>query len=334
MLLLETPRMDIHIYTWVITIVVLVGIIVVDGLVLHHEEKVPTTAESARSTLFYIALACAFGVGIGLFANWEHAAQYFNGYLLEKSLSVDNLFLFLIILEKQRVPRELQHFALTMGILAALVLRGGFIALGAALVENFAWIFFLFGAYLLYTAYTIMRDFRSHKDEAEHKGDEGIFMHWIKKVVPTTGTWEHERLWVKVDGKHAFTLMFFTIASLELADLMFALDSIPAIFGVTQEPYVVFTASIFALMGLRQLFFLIGDLLEKLQYLSVGLFFLLAFIGVKLILHALHHYHIIAWEVSTWVSLVFIVVDLGITALISIWKSRKDAREALALIDN
>jgi tellurite resistance protein TerC len=326
--------MDIHVYTWVVTIVVLVGIIVVDGLVLHREEKVPTTAESARATLFYIALACLFGLGIGIFSSWGHSMEYFSGYLLEKSLSVDNLFLFLIILEKQRVPRELQHFALTMGILAALVLRGGFIALGATLIENFAWVFFLFGAYLLYTAYTIMRDYRSHEDESEHKGDDGVFMRWIKKVVPTTGTWEHERLWVKVDGKRAFTLMFFTIASLELADLMFALDSIPAIFGVTQEPYIVFTASIFAMMGLRQLFFLIGDLLEKLQYLSVGLFFLLAFIGIKLILHALHHYEYISWEVPNWASLTFIVIDLGITALVSIWKSKKDAREMLAQTEN
>lgn len=321
--------MDIHGYTWVITVVVLVGIIVIDGLVVHREEKVPTTAESARATIIYIVLAIVFGIGIGYFSNWEFAAQYFNGYLLEKSLSVDNLFLFLIIFEKQRVPKELQHFALTMGILAALVLRGGFIALGAVVINKFAWVFFLFGAYLIYTAYTIMRDYRSHADSSEHKGEDGLFMRWIKNVLPTTGTWEHTRLWVKQDdGRHAFTLMFFTIASLEMADLMFALDSIPAIFGVTQEPFIVFTASAFALMGMRQLFFLIGDLLEKLQYLSIGLFFLLGFIGVKLILHALHEYHVISWEVPTWFSLTFIIADLSITAVASIWKSNKDAREA------
>jgi tellurite resistance protein TerC len=348
MFLLEdaTPRLDIHIYTWIVTVVVLVTIICVDGLVLHHKEKVPTTSESARSVLVYVAIACLFGVGLLIFCDeTKWGMEYFSGYLTEEALSVDNLFLFLIIMEKQRVPKELQHFALTMGILGALLLRGGFIAIGAVLVEKITWIFFLFGLYLLYTAYSIWKDYKSDEDADEHKGEEGIFMRWIKKILPSSGTWEHERFVVRrPDGRRAFTLMLFAVATLETADLMFALDSIPAIFGLTSEPYIVFTASIFALMGLRQIFFLIADLLEKLQYLSIGLVFLLVFIGVKQILHALHHYHqveggLFGWvppdwmsiEVPTWLSLVFIVFCLGTTAAVSVWKAKKDAREVASL---
>ncbi|MDR0837907.1 MAG: TerC/Alx family metal homeostasis membrane protein [Propionibacteriaceae bacterium] len=339
--------MDIHIYTWIITVVVLVAIICIDGLVLHHKDHVPTPGESARSVLIYVTAACLFGVGLLVFCDdTKWGLQYFSGYLTEEALSVDNLFLFLIIMEKQRVPKELQHFALTMGILGALVLRGGFIAVGAVLVEKITWIFFLFGLYLIYTAWSIWKDYKSDEDADEHKGEEGLFMRWIKKLLPSSGTWEHERFLIKVDGKRVFTLMFFAVATLETADLMFALDSIPAIFGLTTEPYIVFTASIFALMGLRQIFFLIADLLEKLQYLSIGLVVLLIFIGIKQILHALHHYNgvpggLFGWvpydwmaiEVPTVVSLVFIVLCLGTTALISVLKAKRDAREVAKLVN-
>jgi tellurite resistance protein TerC len=215
------------------------------------------------------------------------------------------------------------------GILLALVFRGVFIALGAAAIQAFNWVFFLFGAFLIYTAIKLYLDYRSSDDSEEVT--ENAVMRWVRKRFPATDDFHGTRLFVKLDGKRLITPMFFVIVALGTTDLLFALDSIPAIYGLTQEPYLVFTANVFALMGLRQLYFLIGGLLQRLVYLSVGLSVILAFIGVKLILHALHEYHLdsrlgITVDVPIWLSLVVIIGTLTITTVASLLKSRRDAR--------
>jgi len=281
--------MNIHPYTWIITIVVLTGVLVFDAVIMGRRPHVPTTRECVKFLGVFVGAALLFGLGIWFFSGGRYAQEFYAGWLTEYSLSMDNLFIFLIIMEKQRVPRELQQFALMVGIMIGLILRGIFIGVGAVLIQQLAWIFFIFGFYLLYTAWGVLKDFRTGADEDEHAG-EGRVMAWIKAHTPTTNTWEGDRIIVRHDGRVRFTLIFFTILTLGSTDLMFALDSIPAIFGLTNEAFIVFTANVFALMGLRQLYFLLGDLLEKLYYLPVGLFVLLGYIGAKLVLHAMNHY--------------------------------------------
>jgi len=283
--------MNIHPYTWIVTIVILVGVLVVDAVVIGRRPHVPSTKECLKYICVYVGLALLFGVGIWLLSGAKFAQEFYAGWLTEYSLSLDNLFIFLIIMEKQRVPRHVQQFALMVGIMLSLIFRGAFIALGAVLIDRLAWVFFFFGAYLLYTAWGVLKDFRSG-DGDEAKGEDGKVLRLIKAHIPTTNTWEGDKILVRRDGRVLFTLVFFTILTLGATDVMFALDSIPAIFGLTVEPYIVFTANVFALMGLRQLYFLLGDLLDRLYYLPVGLFVLLGFIGIKLLLHAMHHYNL------------------------------------------
>ena len=281
--------MNVHLSTWIITIVVLGGALIVDAVVIGRRPHVPTTRECTRYIVFYAGLALLFGAGIWYFSGGTYAQQFYTGWLTEYSLSLDNLFIFLLIMEKQRVPRHVQQFALMVGIMLSLVLRGLFIGIGAVMINRLAWVFFLFGAYLLYTAWNVLKDFRAGSGTADEL-KESVILRWAKAHVPTTGTWEGDRVVVHQGGSRKFTLLFFTIVTLGTTDLLFALDSIPAIFGLTSEPYIVFAANVFALMGLRQLFFLLGDLLDRLYYLPVGLFVLLGFIGLKLVAHAMHHY--------------------------------------------
>jgi tellurite resistance protein TerC len=332
---------DMHVPLWVWLVVVgtLLTLLIFDAVIIGRKPHVPSTAECARAIAFYVALALLFGAGMWFFTHDAHGAKYatefYAGWLTEYSLSMDNLFIFLIIMEKQRVPRELQQFTLMVGIMLALVFRGIFIALGATIIEQFAWVFFIFGAWLLWTAFGVARDFVSgHEDDS---AGEGKVFQWIKSHVPTTNDWRGDKLFVRVDGKLKATLVFFVIVSLGSTDVMFALDSIPAIFGLTTQAFIVFTANVFALMGLRQLYFLLGNLMEKLYYLPVGLTVLLTFIGVKLVLHAMHQYHLADWfpgggEIPTPVSLGAIVLILGVTAIASILRSklRKDSAPAEA----
>jgi len=218
------------------------------------------------------------------FSGADFATQYFAGWLTEYSLSVDNLFVFLIIMAKFGVPEKLQQSALMVGIVIALILRGIFIAVGAAAINRFSWIFYIFGAFLIYTAVHLALEGRSDDDEFE----ENRFLKWVETRFPATNVWHGTKLFIRSNGSRIITPMFIVILALGTTDLLFALDSIPAIYGLTQEPFLVLTANIFALMGLRQLYFLIGGLLKRLVYLGVGLAILLAFIGTKLILHALH----------------------------------------------
>ncbi|HEY3337164.1 MAG TPA: TerC family protein [Propionicimonas sp.] len=320
--------MHVTIEVWLITIALMALVIIVDLVVLGRRPHEPSMREAGIAIGVFSGLAVIFGLGVWYAAGPRYAGEFFAGWLTEYSLSVDNLFIFVIIMANLRVPRKLQQFALMFGIILALVFRGIFIALGAAAIERFSWIFFLFGAFLIYTAVRLYLDYRQPDDEEE--ATENAVMRWVRRSFPSTEEFVGTKLVVRVDGRRLITPMLFVVVALGTTDLLFALDSIPAIYGLTQEPYLVFTANVFALMGLRQLYFLIGGLLQRLVYLSVGLSVILAFIGVKLVLHALHEYQIderlgFNGEIPIWLSLLVILGTLAITTVASLLKSRSDA---------
>lgn len=318
--------MNVHPYTWIITVVVLVGLLVVDAFVIGRRPHIPTPRQCLTYIGFYVGLALLFGLGIWWFSGGTYAMQFYSGWLTEYSLSMDNLFIFMVIMERQRVPRQSQQFALLVGIMLSLLLRGVFIGLGKVVIDEFAWVFFAFGLWVLHAAWGVLRDFRAKDDE--QPSEESALTRFVMAKLPTSGTFEDDRIMVRHDGRRKFTLLFFTIIALGTTDVMFAFDSIPAIFSLTVEPYIVFTANVFALMGLRQLYFVLGALLEKLYYLPIGLTVLLTFIGAKLILHAMHHYQLDAaigfnGEISTEWSLIIIAVILAVTAAASLIHSRR-----------
>jgi tellurite resistance protein TerC len=324
--------MNVQPWVWILTIGVTIVLLLVDVLYIGRRPHVPSMAESVRHLAFFVTLAVLFGLGIWYFSGADFAAQYFAGWMTEYSLSVDNLFVFLIIMAKFGVPEKLQQTALMSGILIALILRGIFIAVGAAAINQFSWIFYVFGAFLIYTAVKLAREGESEDDEYE----ENVLLKWVETRLPATNLWQDTKLFVRMNGSRIITPMFIVILALGTTDLLFALDSIPAIFGLTQEPFLVLTANIFALMGLRQLYFLIGGLLKRLVYLGIGLAVLLSFIGIKLILHALHvnelpfingGRHIIGVpDISIGQSLTVIISILVVTTIASLLKSRKDNR--------
>ncbi|WP_078316229.1 TerC family protein [Mycobacterium sp. D16Q16] len=315
---------------WIITLAVTVAILLVDVVVIGRRPHEPTVRETATALSIYIGLAVAFGLWVWVFHGSQFGLEFFAGWLTEYSLSVDNLFIFLIIMASFKVPRVYQQEALLIGIILALIFRGIFIALGAVAINQFSWIFYLFGAFLVYTAINLARD-TEHDDDADN-----AVVQFARKHLRTTDKWDGLRLWVKENGTRLMTPMFLVIVALGTTDLLFALDSIPAIYGLTKEPYLVFTANVFALMGLRQLYFLLGDMLKRLVYLSQGLAFILFFIGVKLILHALHENElpfinggepVHVPEIPTLASLAVIIVTLLITTVASLYKTRRTATE-------
>jgi tellurite resistance protein TerC len=313
---------------WIITIAVTIAFFVYEFFAHVRKPHEPTIGESARWSAFYIGLALLFGVGIGTVSGWTYGGEYFAGYLTEKALSIDNLFVFLIVMTGFAVPRIYQQKVLMIGIVIALIMRGGFIALGATLIENFSWIFYLFGALLLFLAY------RQAFAHGESDPANGRFMRFVRRVLPVSDEYNGDRLTVQRDGKRFFTPMFLVIIAIGFVDLIFAVDSIPAIYGLTEEAYIVFTANAFALMGLRQLYFLIGGLLQRLVYLAQGLAVILAFIGVKLVMHALHVNELpfinggepLLWvpEIPIWFSLVFIGATIAVATIASLMKTRRD----------
>jgi tellurite resistance protein TerC len=319
--------LDVHLYTWAITVVVMVTILVIDVLVIGRRPHEPSMREAGSFIGIFIGLAVIFGLGVWWIAGPRYAGEFYAGWLTEYSLSIDNLFIFLIIMSKLKVPRHLQQFALLVGIILALVFRGIFIAVGAAAINRFSWIFFLFGGFLIYTAVKLFIDYRQH-DESDDVPDNAA-MRYIRRRFRATDNFRGTKLFVIENGKRLMTPMFIVIVALGSTDLLFALDSIPAIYGLTQEPYLVFTANVFALMGLRQLYFLVGGMLKRLVYLSLGLSVILGFIGIKLVLHAMHQYHWADWapfdgEIPIWLSLGVIVGTLTITTLASLAKSKRD----------
>lgn len=265
--------MNVSALEWGITLSVTIAILLFDVIVIGRRPHEPSKRETATYLTIYVSLAVAFGLWTWFFHGQQYGVEFFAGWLTEYSLSVDNLFIFLIIMASFKVPRIYQQQALLVGIILALIFRGIFIALGAVAIEQFSWVFYLFGAFLVYTAIKLVRD-TEHDDDA----DNGV-VRFAQRHLKFTDKWDGLSLWVKDNGKRLMTPMFLVIVALGTTDLLFALDSIPAIYGLTREPYLVFTANVFALMGLRQLYFLLGDLLKRLVYLSQGLAFILGFIG-------------------------------------------------------
>lgn len=324
--------MDLELPLWfeIGALVVLTLILVADLLIILKRPHIPSTRESTLWVVFYVVLALLFAGVMWLVAGGEFAGQFVAGWLTEYSLSIDNLFVFVLIMSQFSVPRRYQQEVLMVGIIVALVLRGIFILVGAAVIENFSPIFYLFGAFLVYTA--IRQAFPGdHDDDAQR---ENFIVRLLRRGIDISDEYDGAKLRTTVDGKRVFTPMIIVFAAIGVTDLLFAFDSIPAIFGITESAFIVFTANIFALMGLRQLFFLLGDLLDRLRYLHYGIAFILAFIGVKLILHALHVNELpflndgepIEWapEISTWMSLGVIVASMAVATGASLIASRRE----------
>jgi tellurite resistance protein TerC len=311
--------LDVPFWVWLVTIGGLVVVLVAGLIVDHRNPHEVTMREAIRWLVIYIGLAVAFGVGIWVWRGGHYAGQFFAGYITEYSLSVDNLFVFVVIMSRFAVPRRSQHEVLLVGIVLALVMRGIFIAVGATVIAHFSWIFYIFGAFLLYTAIQMARQ---RADEQEVK--DNLLLRIVQKRLPATSQYDGVRLTTHVDGRRLFTPMVIVMVAIGTTDLLFALDSIPAIFGLTKEAYLVFTANMFALMGLRQLYFLIGGLLDRLVYLTLGLAIILGFIAIKLLLEALHGSGV-GWapEIPVWLSLAVIVVVLAVTTVASLTRGRK-----------
>jgi tellurite resistance protein TerC len=324
--------MDVSAQVWLVTALATVGVLLVDVFIIGRRPHEPSQRECVQYLLFYGGLAVAFGLGVWALAGGRYGGEFFAGWLTEYSLSIDNLFIFIIIMSKFSVPRQYQQTALLIGIVLALVMRAIFIALGAAAIEEFSWVFYVFGFFLVWTAAHLAWE----ADEKDAQYDEPRLVRFVRRHFAVTKDWHGVKILAREDGRRMITPMFMVILALGVTDLLFAVDSIPAIYGLTKEPYLVFTANVFALMGLRQLYFLIGGLLERLVYLSYGLAFLLAFIGVKLILHAMHENELpfinggehIKWapEIPIWLSLVVIVGTFVVTAVASLAKERSTVR--------
>lgn len=313
--------------------VVLVAILAFDLILAYRRPHVPSTRESALWVGFYVALALVFALLLLWQGSVDQATEFIAGWVTEYSLSIDNLFVFVIIMGRFSVPRKYQQEVLMVGILIALVLRGLFILAGAALIENFSFIFYIFGLFLIYTA---VQQLRQQHDDVEQQ-ENGI-IRLLRKRISISDTYDGARLRTTVDGSRVFTPILVVFVALGVTDLVFAIDSIPAIFGITTDPFIVFTANVFALMGLRQLYFLLGDLIDTLEYLRFGIAFILAFIGVKLFFQALHENELpfinggaaLEWApvISTWVSLAVILSAMTIAIVASLIKMRLDRNRA------
>jgi TerC family integral membrane protein len=326
---------DVPTWVWWTTIIVTSAILLFDILIVGRRPHEPSMKEVSTYLGVYVGLAVLFGVGVWVLAGHQYGTEFFAGWLTEYSLSVDNLFIFIIIMAKFAVPKDYQQTALMVGIVLALVMRGIFIAIGAAAIQEFSWIFYLFGLFLVWTAVKLAKGGPTDDDEYE----ENKLIKWVEGALPATKEYHGAKMWIRENGKRLITPMFIVMLALGTTDLLFALDSIPAIYGLTEEPYLVLTANIFALMGLRQLYFLIGGLLRRLIYLSYGLAFLLGFIGVKLFLHAMHENELpfinggehIEWapDIPILLSLGVILATLVVTTVTSLYASRNLSREEL-----
>ena len=328
--------MGVPTWVWAATIVGVLGLIVFDFYGHIRTPHAPTFRESAIWSAVYIALAVLFGVGMTLVWGTGHGGEFFAGYITEWSLSVDNLFVFLIIMTRFAVPRAHQQKVLLVGVAIALFLRGMFIWAGAAAIAEFSWVFYVFGAFLIYTSVKLARE--DHDSEEPSDYHENALLGLVRRILPTTPDYHEDRLTVVRAGRRLVTPMLIVMIAIGSTDLLFALDSIPAIFGLTKEPYIVFTANAFALLGLRQLYFLLGGLLRRLVYLSEGLSVILAFIGVKLVLEALHTNELpfinggqpVAWapEIPIWLSLIVILGTLTVATVASLISTRRAVQAA------
>ena len=330
--------MDVPFWVWALTVAAIVGMLAFDLVGHVRTPHAPTLRESAIWSAVYVGIAILFGFLVWWGWGAGFAGEYFAGYITEKSLSVDNLFVFVLIMAAFGVPRELQQKVLLFGITFALALRTVFIFVGAAAIANFSWVFYLFGAILIYTAWVQARS-GGHSDEEDFQ--ENAVLRFARKHLRTTDEYHSDRMTVQLDGKRFLTPLAIALIAIGTADIIFAVDSIPAIFGLTQETFLVFTANAFSLLGLRQLFFLIDGLLDRLVYLAYGLAVILGFIGVKLVIHALHKNELpfinggeavtVIPEVPITISLLVILVTLLVTTVASLWRVRHDRREHLVV---
>jgi tellurite resistance protein TerC len=326
--------MHVSALVWAITLIALVGVLSVDLLIIGRRPHEPSMREATIWVAFYIVAAVAFGLILLAAYGSSISGQFFAGWVTEYSLSIDNLFVFVIIMARFAVPRIYQQKVLLIGIVLALIMRGAFIAAGAAVINRFVWVFYIFGAFLIYTAVRLAK--QGEEDSSDFK--ENPLIRWSRRVLPISRDYDGPNIMTTVDSRRVFTPMLVVMIAIGTTDLLFALDSIPAIFGLTKEAYIVFTANVFALMGLRQLYFLLGGLLDRLVYLSIGLSAVLAFIGVKLVLEALHKNNLpflnggepVSWapEIPIWLSLVVIIGALGIATVASLRKSAADANRS------
>ncbi|GER23399.1 tellurium resistance protein [Zafaria cholistanensis] len=321
-------------WVWLVTVVVILGLLAFDYFFHIRKAHVPTLPEAAKWSAIYVGFAIVFGVLVWIFGGAQMGGEYFAGYITEKALSVDNLFVFLVIIASFRVPREDQQKVLLFGIVFALIARTLFILLGAALINSFSWIFYLFGIILLLTAGNLLRP----EGEGDEEEANNFIVRLAKKVLPTTEHFDGDKLSTMVDGKRVLTPMLLVMVAIGGTDILFALDSIPAIYGLTQNVFIVFTATAFSLMGLRQLYFLLDGLLDRLIYLSYGLAAILGFIGVKLFLHALHENtlpfinggeHVDVIEITTGLSLTVIIGVLVVTVIASLMSKAGKAQNAI-----
>jgi len=323
---------QVDLQVWLITVATITCVFVFDFTVAARRPHAVSMREASMWTAIYVTAALVFGVYVAITYGGDYGGQFYAGWLTEYSLSVDNLFVFVIIMSRFRVPRENQQFVLLVGIALALIMRAGFIALGAAAIARYSWVFYIFGAFLVYTAYKLA----AHSEEESEEFRENRVIGIVRRMLPTTEVYDGNKLRTVIDGKKLFTPMLVVMVAIGTTDLLFALDSIPAIFGLTQEPYLVFTANAFALMGLRQLYFLLGGLLDRLVFLSYGLAVVLGFIGVKLIFEALHTNSLpfinggehVEWapEIPVTISLGVIVVVLAVTTVASLLHTRRQTR--------
>ncbi|GAA0541180.1 TerC/Alx family metal homeostasis membrane protein [Paractinoplanes ferrugineus] len=320
---------------WLLTVLGIVGLLLFDFFFHVRKAHVPTLGEAARWTAIYVSIALLFGLGVTIFGGGQMGAEYFAGYVTEEALSVDNLFVFLLLLSSFKVPRADQQKVLLVGIAVSLAARTGFIFLGAALINSFAWVFYLFGLILLLTAGNLLREQGRDDDETP----DNFVIRVARRFLSTSDVYDGDKLFTDQDGRRVMTPMLLVMVAIGGTDILFALDSIPAIFGLTQNVYLVFTATAFSLLGLRQLYFLIDGLLDRLVYLSYGLAAILALIGVKLILHAMHENNvpfindgdpIHAAEISTGLSLTLIVGILTLTVVVSLLSPKGRAQTSVA----
>ncbi len=306
---------------WAATIGLILGLLAIDLLVAGARPHAVGFREAIAWSLFYVGVALAFGIVFAAVSGWKFGTEYFAGYIVEKSLSVDNLFVFVIIMGRFAVPSEYQHRVLTFGIVAALLMRAVFISLGAALLSVFSFAFLLFGLLLLFTAVQLFR----HRNE-DPAVDDNVVVIIARRVLPLTDRYAGGRLVTRIGERRMFTPLVLVLLAIGTTDVLFALDSIPAVFGVTEEAFIVFTANAFALLGLRALYFLVSGLLDRIVYLSTGLSVILGFIGLKLVLHFLHKQEDAIPEVSIGLSLAVIVGVLTVTIAASLIKARRDPR--------
>ncbi|WP_020014856.1 TerC family protein [Promicromonospora sukumoe] len=326
--------MEVTPLVWTLTIAAIVLLLLFDYFFHVRKAHVPELKEAAIWSSIYVGIALLFGVGVLVLGGVAAGSEYFSGYITEKALSVDNLFVFLIIMTSFRVPREDQQKVLLFGITFSLAARTGFIFLGAALINSFAWVFYIFGLILLVTAGNMLKP-----ESSESRHDENIAVRIARRLFHTSPDYDGDKLFTIHDGKRALTPMLLVMVAIGGTDLLFALDSIPAIFGLTQDVYIVFTATAFSLLGLRQLYFLLDGLLDRLIYLSYGLAIILAFIGVKLVLHALHENNVPfinggepvpVFEISTGLSLTVIIGVIVVTVIASLWSKAGRAQTAIS----